>query len=86
MNFLTTKNTKVTHSGLKIFPVQDIQGLARVLRVEYMIYCNNQFFEIEKLLKLPPDSPLVKEARKLAERFFPKKNKDELFKRKMIKF
>lgn len=83
---IAAASLKVTHAGLKMFPVQEIQGLARVLRVEHMIYRNNQFFEIEKLLKLPPDNQLVKEARKLAERFLPKKNRDELFKRKMIKF
>jgi len=83
---IAAASLKVTRSGLKMFPVQEIQGLARTLRVEHMIYRNNQFFELEKLLKLPPDNPLVKEARKLAKRFIPKKNKDEWFKRKMSKF
>lgn len=83
---IAAASLKVTHSGLKMFPVQEIQGLARALRVEHMIYRKDQFFELEKLLKLPPDNPLVKEARKLAERIMPKKNKDEWFKRKISRF
>jgi len=77
---------KVTRTGLKMFPVQEVQNLAKTLRVEHMIYRDNQFFELEKLLKLPPNNPLVKEARKLAKRFLPKKSKDEWFKRKMSQF
>jgi len=76
---------KVTRLGLEMFPTQEIQGLARVLRVEHIIYRDNQFFELEKLLKLPPNNPLVQEARKLADRIIPKKKKDEMFKR-MLKF
>jgi len=83
---IAAASLKVTRSGLKMFPVLEIQGLARTLRVEHMIYRDNQFFELEKLLKLPPDNPLVKEARKLADRFLPKKNKDDWFKRKMARF
>ena len=83
---IAAASLKVTRSGLEMFPVQEIQGLARALRVEHMIYRDNQFFELEKLLKLPPNNPLVKEARKLAERIMPKKKKDEMFKRKMLKF
>ena len=83
---IAAASLKVTHSGLEMFPVREIQELARSLRVEHMIYRDNQFFEIEKLLKLPPNNPLVKEARKLAERIMPKKKKDKMFKRKMLKF
>jgi bifunctional ADP-heptose synthase (sugar kinase/adenylyltransferase) len=83
---IAAASLKVTRSGLEMFPVQEIQGLARVLRVEHMIYRNNQFFELEKLLKLPPDNPLVLEARKLADRMIPKKNRNDWFKRKMTKF
>jgi bifunctional ADP-heptose synthase (sugar kinase/adenylyltransferase) len=83
---IAAASLKVTRPGLKMFPVQEIQGLARVLRVEHMIYRDNQFFELEKLLKLPPNNPLVIEARKLADRLMPKKKKDEMFKRKMHKF
>jgi len=83
---IAAASLKVTRSGLRMFPVQAIQGLARSLRVEHMIYRDNQFFEIEKLLKLPPNNPLVKEARRLAERIMPKKKKDEMFKRRMLKF
>jgi len=77
---------KVTRTGLKMFPVQEIQNLAKTLRVEHMFYRDNQFFELEKLLKLPPNNPLVKEARKLAKRFLPKKSKDDWFNRKMSQF
>jgi len=83
---IAAASLKVTRSGLEMFPAQEIQGLARVLRVEHMIYRDNQFFELEKLLKLPPNNPLVLEARKLADRIMPKKKKDEMFKRKMLKF
>jgi len=83
---IAAASLKVTRSGLEMFPVQEIQGLARVLRVEHMIYRNNQFFELEKLLKLPPDNQLVLEARKLADRMLPKKNRNDWFKRKMSKF
>lgn len=76
---------KVTHSGLKMFSVEEIQQLASTLRVEHMFYRHNQFFEIEKLIKLPPNNPLVREARRLAERFMPKKKPSELFKRKIFK-
>jgi ribokinase len=83
---IAAASLKVTRSGLEMYPVQEIQGLARVLRVEHMIYRNNQFFELEKLLKLPPDNPLVLEARKLADRILPKKNRNDWFKRKVTKF
>lgn len=76
---------KVTHSGLKMSPVERIKDLASTLRVEHMIYRGNKFFEIEKLLKLPSNNPLVREARKLADRFLPKKKKEDLFKRKIFK-
>ena len=82
---IAAASLKVTRLGLEMFSTQEIQGLARVLRVEHMIYRDNQFFELEKLLKLPPDNPLVQEARKLADRIMPKKKKDEMFKR-MLKF
>lgn len=82
---IAAASLKVTRSGLTMFPVQAIQGLAVTLRVEHMIYRDNQFFEIEKLMKLPPNNPLVREARKLAERFLPKKKKEEMFKRRAYK-
>lgn len=76
---------KVTHSGLKMSSLEDIKELASRLRVEHMFYRHDQFFEIEKLLKLPPDNPMVREARRLAEKFMPKKKAGELFKRKIFK-
>lgn len=83
---ISAASLKVTRPGLEMYPVQEIQGLARVLRVEHMIYRNNQFFEMEKLLKLPPDNPLVLEARKLADRILPKKKRNDWFKRRITKF
>jgi sugar/nucleoside kinase (ribokinase family) len=82
---IAAASLKVTRSGLAMFPVQAIQGLAVTLRVDHMIYRDNKFFEIEKLIKLPPNNPLVREARKLAERFLPKKKKEEMFKRKTFR-
>lgn len=76
---------KVTHSGLKMSPLEEIQQLASTLKVEHMIYRANKFFEIEKLLRLPANTPLVREAQKLAERFIPRKKAGELFKRKIFK-
>lgn len=76
---------KVTHSGLKMSMVDEIKDLASGLRVEHMLYRHDKFFEIEKLLKLPANNPLVREARKLADRFLPKKKKEEMFKRKVFK-
>jgi sugar/nucleoside kinase (ribokinase family) len=83
---IAAASLKVTRSGLVMFPVHEIQSLAKSLRVEHILYRDNQFFEIEKLLKLPPNNPLVQEARKLAKRIMPNKKKDEMFKRKMLKF
>ncbi len=82
---IAAASLKVTRSGLEMFPVKEIQALAVALRVEHMIYRDNQFFEIEKLIKLPPNNPLVREARKLAERFLPKKKKEEMFKRRTFR-
>ncbi|KXK13595.1 MAG: putative carbohydrate kinase [Chloroflexi bacterium OLB14] len=75
---IAAASLKVTHSGLKMFSVQEIKGLARTLRVDRMVYRDNEFVKITKLFRLPDnspllDNPLVKETRKLAERFLPKR-------------
>lgn len=82
---IAAASLKVTRSGLTMFPAERIQELAVTLRAEHMLYRDNQFFEIERLIKLPPNNPLVREARKLAERFLPKKKKEEMFKRKTFR-
>jgi len=75
---IAAASLKVTRSGLEMFPVQEIQGLARTVRIERMIYRDNQFRTISKLLKLPPmkpiaDNALVKNSQKFAEKIMPKK-------------
>jgi len=75
---IAAASLKVTRSGLEMFPVQEIQGLARTVRVERMIYRGDQFHTIRRLLSLPKDSPLmnntlVKGSQKFAEKILPKK-------------
>ena len=75
---IAAASLKVTRSGLKMFPVQAIQGLAHTVRIERMVYRGDQFHTIRNLLKLPEknpimDTPLMKEGQKLAEKILPKK-------------
>jgi len=75
---IAAASLKVTRSGLEMFPVQEIQGLARTVRIERMIYRDNQFHSISKMLKLPPMKPiadhaLVKSSQRFAEKIMPKK-------------
>ncbi|HNF94034.1 MAG TPA: PfkB family carbohydrate kinase, partial [Anaerolineales bacterium] len=75
---IAAASLKVTRSGLDMFPVSEIKGLARMVRIERMVYRGDQFRTIRKLLTLPENSPLVnnalvKESQKLAERILPKK-------------
>ena len=82
---IAAASLKVTHSGLKMFPVKEIKALAGKLRVEHMIYRDDQFYTIKKLLHLPQedrfaDNPLVKEGgswqkkeENLREKLLPKK-------------
>ncbi|MCE9645132.1 MAG: carbohydrate kinase family protein [Chloroflexi bacterium] len=75
---IAAASLKVTHSGLKMFTVNEIKALAGRLRVERMVYRGDQFIKIKKLFRLPPDSPLldnaiVKEGRKLAEKILPRR-------------
>lgn len=69
---IAAASLKVTHSGLEMFPVEEIIALASKLRVQHMIYRDDQFYTIKKFLRLPQedrfaDNPLVKEGRKLAK-------------------
>lgn len=75
---IAAASLKVTRSGLEMFPVQEIQGLARTIRIERMVFRDNQFHTISKFLKLPPlkpvaDNALIKSSQKLAEKIIPKK-------------
>lgn len=78
---IAAASLKVTRSGLTMFPVQAIQGLARTVRIERMIYRDNQFHTIRKLLSLPQDNPimnnpLLKGSQKMVEKILPKKKVD----------
>lgn len=75
---IAAASLKVTRSGLQMFSVKEIKALARTLRVDRMEYRGDRFIRIKKLFRLPENSPLldnvlVKETRKLAERFLPKR-------------
>lgn len=78
---IAAASLKVTHSGLKMFPVKEIKALAGKLRVEHMIYRDDRFIKIRTLLALPKNN-FVEEGRKLAEKLLPKKKAQE---RKKIK-
>jgi sugar/nucleoside kinase (ribokinase family) len=73
---IAAASLKVTRSGLKMFSVKEIKGLAATLRVERMVYRDNQFLEL-----LPQDNVLVMESKKLAQKLLPKKKTE----RKKIK-
>ena len=75
---IAAASLKVTRSGLAMFPVQQIMGLARTVRIERMVYRGDQFHTIRKLLHIPQDNPIVnntfvKESQKLAAKILPKK-------------
>jgi len=75
---IAAASLKVTHSGLKMFPVKEIKELAVKLRVDRMVYRGDQFRTIKRFLRIPQNSPLlenklVSEGRKLAEKYLPKK-------------
>ncbi len=78
---IAAASLKVTHSGLKMFPVKEIKALASKLRVDRMVYRDNRFFEIDKLITQAQESPLVKESKKFARKLLPKKRTE----RKKIK-
>lgn len=72
---------KVTRAGLQMFPVDEIQALARKLRVEHLTFKDNQFHKIGGIITARQQK-LVYEGQKLAkiasDRFLPKrKTKDK---------
>jgi sugar/nucleoside kinase (ribokinase family) len=69
---IAAASLKVTRSGLKMFPVKEIKTLANKLRVERLVYRHDEFHTTRKLLSLP-QSNLVEEGRKLAEKLLPKR-------------
>jgi len=74
---IAAASLKVTRSGLKMFPVKEIKMLANTLRVERMVYRDNRFYEINKLISQAQDSPLVKGSKKFAERLLSKKKSQQ---------
>ncbi|MCJ7433674.1 MAG: carbohydrate kinase family protein [Anaerolineales bacterium] len=69
---IAAASLKVTHAGLTMSPVKQIKALADTLRVERMLYKDDQFFMIEKLIPFP-EHELVKKGRNLAQKLMPKK-------------
>jgi len=63
---IAAASLKVTRSGLAMFPVEEIKRLAEKLRVQRMVYRDDQFYTIKKLLSLPRNNPLFEEGRRLA--------------------
>ena len=78
---IAAASLKVTRSGLKMFPIKEIKEIASKLRVERMVYRDNKFFEIDKLLSQANQSPLVTGGKKIAQRLLPRKKME----RKKIK-
>lgn len=83
---IAAASLKVTRSGLTMFPVREIKGLAYALKIERMQYRDDRFVKIRELFQIPEDNllvdnPLVKETRKLAQRILPKRKTE----RKKIK-
>lgn len=87
---IAAASLKVTRSGLKMFPVREIKGLAHSVRIERMQYRGNQFVKIRELFQLHETSPfidnrLVKESRKFAEKLLPKRKVErKKIKRSMV--
>ena len=63
---IAAASLKVTHSGLTMASVKDIESLAARLRVQRMIYRDDQFYTLKKLLSLPKNNPLFEEGVKFA--------------------
>ncbi|MBI3162231.1 MAG: carbohydrate kinase family protein [Chloroflexi bacterium] len=70
---IAAASLKVTHSGLKMFSVKEIKGLAATLRVERMVYRDNQFMAIDKFISQAQGSSLVRGSKKIAEKFLPRR-------------
>lgn len=86
---IAAASLKVTRSGLQMFPVAEILGVARTIRIEHMVYRGDQFHVIRKYLRLPPLSPivnnsLVKEGQKLAQKILPKKPPHRKVKKSLV--
>jgi len=64
---VASASLKVTRSGLTMFPVKEIQSLASKLRVQRMIYRDDQFHTIRKFLALPRKNPLFEEGSRIAK-------------------
>lgn len=73
---VSAASLKVTRPGLQMFPVKEIRSLASKLRVEHMIYRDNQFLKIKTFLSFP-QKDLVGKGRRLAkfasDKLLPKK-------------
>jgi bifunctional ADP-heptose synthase (sugar kinase/adenylyltransferase) len=78
---IAAASLKVTHSGLKMFPVKEIKALANKLHVERMVFRENRFFEIDKFISQAQQTPLMKESKKFAQKLLPRKKAE----RKKIK-
>jgi sugar/nucleoside kinase (ribokinase family) len=75
---IAAASLKVTRSGLQMFPVREIKGLARAVRVERMQFRDNRFVKIREIFQLPEDNllvanPLVQGGRSLASKLLPKR-------------
>lgn len=87
---IAAASLKVTRSGLKMFTTREIMRLAHSVRIERMQYNGDRFVKIREMFQLPEGSPLidnalVKESRKLAEKFLPKKRMErKKIKRSMV--
>jgi bifunctional ADP-heptose synthase (sugar kinase/adenylyltransferase) len=78
---IAAASLKVTRPGLKMFPVKEIKAMASKLGVDRMLYRDNHFVEIDKLILQAQQNPLMKESKKIAQRLLPRKKTE----RKKIK-
>lgn len=87
---IAAASLKVTRVGLEMFPVAEILGLARTVRIERMVYRGDEFHVIRKFLRLPPlspivtNNPLVKEGQKLARKIMPPKPPHRKVKKSLV--
>jgi sugar/nucleoside kinase (ribokinase family) len=83
---IAAASLKVTRAGLKMFPIKEIKALARTLKVDHVLYKDNQFFKIDRLLPFR-ENDFVREGRKFAEKILPKKKnqeKEKTIRRKLV--
>jgi sugar/nucleoside kinase (ribokinase family) len=86
---IAAASLKVTRSGLQMFPVTEILGAARTIRIERMVYRGDEFHAIRKFMRLPPLSPivnhaLVQEGKKLMQKVIPKKPPQRKVKKSLV--